>query len=1092
MKISAFWKSSLREIKHSFGRFIAIFVIVAIGVGFFAGLKITKDVMVVTTQKYYEEKQFYDFRLLSTLGFDKDAVAVIGANHNVKSVAGALNFDIMYHDNTGNDQALRVHSITDDLNEVELTAGRMPESADECIVDDLFFSEKAVGTTLYLSEANEEEDLENFRFKEYQIVGICKSSYYIHYDRGTTSVGNGKVACFAYMLPEAFDADYYTEIFVKLQEEHPLFSEEYDEYIDGLESEFETLAKNAAADRYPHVIAEGNKELADAKETLAEEKAEAEAELADAWQELEDARVELADAEQEIADGRKELDDAYEEIEKNKEKLEKNEKLLAEKEQELADGLVEYEEGYKQWQEKKAQLDEAEATLQSQSMTLEMQKVKIAEQEAMIAYTEGMMGGSIHLFPDVAEQLAKGKELLAAGKAQIAGYEVQMNQGKAELAQGSKAMQEGDEELKNAKKQLEDGKIALQDGKEEIEKGKKQLEEAEAELAEAEIAWQDGKAEYEDGLKKYQDGLKEYEEGKAEFEEEIVDAEKKLADAETALAEIMPPDVYVLGRDANVGYVCFENDSSIITGIANVFPFFFFLVAALVCVTTMNRMVEEQRTQIGVLKALGYSRVKIMGKYFFYAGLAAVAGCALGYFGGSYLFPAVIWYAYGIMYRVDTMVYILDPRLAVISLVASLLASVGATWWTCRSELNQVAAQLIRPKAPQAGKRIFLEYVPILWNRLGFLKKVSIRNIFRYKKRLFMMVTGISGCTALLVTGFGVKDSIANVVNQQYHEIQIFDISVDYEEEVTAQQLKAIGDVAGVNAYTLLSQGSIDVVTEDVTKTVNMIIFPEEGDISPFVNLHTTDGAPISYPGAGEAVISNKLAGKMGVDIGDEVRLRTEDMEEFTATVTGIHRNFVNNYVYISSDTYVQGTGSKAEQKTVYVNAGDKEKLYELSAELMKLEGVLAVTVNQDTMDMLSAMMESLDLIVLFIIVCAAGLAFVVLYNLTNINIMERIREIATIKVLGFYKNETRSYVFRENMMLAFMGSIVGLLLGKWLHAFVMAQVNIDMVSFDVHVEPVSYLYSIVLTLGFALFVGLVMGKKLEDISMTESLKSVD
>ncbi|MBR6628161.1 MAG: FtsX-like permease family protein [Lachnospiraceae bacterium] len=1092
MKISAFWKSSLREIKHSLGRFMAIFGIVTLGVGFFVGLKVTRDVMVTTTNEYYEDRKFYDYRLLSTLGFDKEAVKYIKTKEYVRTVAGAVSFDIMYRDSVGNDQVLRAHSISEGVNEIVITGGRMPESPDECVLDDLFFGESSIGDTIYLSEANEEGDMANFRFKEYQVVGICKSPLYIHYDRGTSSVGNGKVASYVYMLPEAFDADYYTELYVKLDTDAIIYSEEYDKYKEGPEKELETLAAKAAKERYPRVLEEGIVELADGRQTLADEEVEAREELDKAWQKLTDAKAELEDAEKELDDGRKELDEGRMEIDKNLQKLEKNEKLLADKEKELEEGWKAYEEGYAAWQENKEKTKAADAELTAQATALLIQKAKIAEQEGAIAFAEGSMGGNMDMKPEVGEQLSQGKELIAAAKVQIAGYEAQINQGKGQIAEAYKALDVAYEELKSARNQLREGEKALENGKKEIEEGRKELEDAKVELEEAEITWQEGQDEYEKGLKEYEEGLQKYEDGKAEFEEEIADAKNKLLEAEADLAALKPPDVYVLGRNTNTGYVCFENDSAIITGIANVLPFFFFLVAALVCVTTMNRMVEEQRTQIGVLKALGYSRFRIMSKYFLYAGLAAVAGCAVGYFGGSYVFPAVIWFAYGIMYRIDSMVYILDPGLGVAALAGALAASLGSTWWTCRSELAQVAAQLIRPKAPQAGKRIFLEYLPVIWNRLGFLKKVSIRNIFRYKKRLFMMVTGISGCTALLVTGYGVKDSIANVVNQQYQEIHVYDISVDYKEEVKGEQLEDIAALPDVDSSVLLSQGSIEIVTDEAVKTVNLVIFNQGEEYDDFVKLHTADGNPVEYPAHGEAVISDKVAGKLGLSVGSEIRLRTEDMDEFTVRIGAIHQNFVNNFLYITDSTYEEGLDRAPEKKTVYINAANEDRVYELAAQLMNRDGVLAVTVNRDTMEMLDNMMESLDLIVIFLIACAAGLAFIVLYNLTNINIMERIREIATIKVLGFYKNETRSYVFRENLMLSFMGALAGLVLGKWFHSFVMAQVNIDLVSFDVHIEPVSYVYSLLWTLGFALFVGLVMGKKLEDISMTESLKSVD
>ncbi len=1092
MKISAFWKSSLREIKQSFGRFVAIFGIVALGVSLFTGLKVTRDAMVVTAEKYFAEKEFYDFRLLSTLGFDDAGVEAIRSHEEVRDVQGSVSFDILYRSADGNDQVLKVHSLTDPINQVVVTAGRMPENDKECLVDDLLFTEEQIGQTVLLSPVNKDEDLEHFRYEEYTITGLCKSPSYIQFERGNSSLGSGVVVGFMYLPIEGFTTDYYTEVYVKLQEDMALYGEEYEAYVGRLTPEFEELARIAAENRYEELLADAQGELKDAKEELAEGEAEGLQELADAERELADAKQKLTEAETDLADGRKQLAEGKAELADAERELADAQVTIAEKAAELVDGQRAFEEGLQQWQENRQKLDEAGSDLEAKEAQLTEQRELLDAKEKELLQLELLLNSGMPGLPVTAEQIAAGKQEIAGARMLLEGYFAQINDGKAEIASVNQQLWQAYEELMDAQTQLIDGNAKLEEVRQELADGEQELAEGKAELADAEAELITGQQEYEDGKKEYEEGLTEYLEGKAEFDTEIADAKEKIADAEKEIADIAAPEIYCLGRDTNVGYMCFDNDSSIIDGIANVFPVFFFLVAALVCITTMNRMVEEQRTQIGVLKALGYSDAKIMNKYFFYAGTAAMTGCAVGYFGGSYIFPKVIWFAYGIMYRVDTLEYVLDPVLALVSVIASLAASVGATWWSCKSELTQVAAALIRPRAPQAGKRIFLEYVPFIWNRLGFLKKVSVRNIFRYKKRLFMMVFGISGCTALLVTGFGVKDSIVNVANQQFGEIQIYDIGIEYEESVLAEQQNVLEDRAGISSFLVLTQGAMDAVTEEVTKSVNMVVVPAATDITPFVNLHTEQGEPIPLPGRGEAVISHKLAENLNLQLGDTIVLRNEDMETIEAIVSGIHKNFVYSYVYLTADTYEDCMGRAPENKSAYVNAAEGTDLHQLAAELMGQDGVLSVNINDDMLHRLNSMMASFDMIVLVIILCAAGLAFIVLYNLTNINIMERIREIATIKVLGFYKNESRSYVFRENLILAAMGALAGLLLGKWFHAFVMSQVNIDLVSFDVQIFPVSYVYSVLLTLGFALFVSLVMGKKLDNISMTESLKSVD
>lgn len=550
----------------------------------------------------------------------------------------------------------------------------------------------------------------------------------------------------------------------------------------------------------------------------------------------------------------------------------------------------------------------------------------------------------------------------------------------------------------------------------------------------------------------------------------------------------------MLGRDKNIGYACFESDSDIVEGISNVFPIFFFLVAALVCITTMTRMVEEQRTQIGILKALGYSEGTIMGKYLFYSGSAAVLGCGIGFLLGSYIFPVVIWSAYRIMYRLGDIRIILDWKLGLISLIVSILCSMGTTIATCRYELTSVAAELMRPKAPKSGKRIILERIPFLWNRMKFLRKVSARNIFRYKQRFYMMVFGIGGCTALLLTGFGIKDSIKSITYNQFDEIQINDMSVVFNDPWYEMDNSDFEEIMAENAerYTLVFEESTDLTKGDKSKSLTLVIPEKAEDISSFLNLHTTRDVPIAFPGKGEVVLTEKLADKCGAGIGDMVTLQDDDMNTLELKVSGISENYVYNYAYISPETWMEQIGSAPEYKSAYINVKEEKDVHSVSAAVMNCDGVASVTVNADMKVRFSSMMKSLDYVVLLIIGCAGSLAFIVLYNLTNINITERLREIATIKVLGFYRRETASYVFRENLVLTGIGAGVGLIMGRYLHQFVMYNIDIDMIAFDVHIAPLSVLYSIVLTFVFAGIVDWAMNKKLDGINMAESMKSVE
>lgn len=994
-------KTTLREIRESLGRYLAIMAIVALGVGLFAGLKITKTVMVGSADAFWQAQQLYDYRLVSTLGFEEEDVQALAQKADVRAVQGAMEADVLYTDEQGNDKVLKAHSILENINMLETVAGRLPESDTECVVDDHLYGEEVIGSKIVLSGDNDQDDLDSFRYTEYTIVGTVRSPLYVQFERGTTSLGNGSVSGFVYLLPEGFATDYYTDIYVKFEEDAQVYSDEYDAYMDEREAQWETYCEEQGERRYQSIMTEAEEELADAEQELADEKAEAEVELADAKQEL-------TDAEKEIADGEKKLEDGEQELADNKE-------VIAQKERELADARA----------------------------ALEAQEAELASQEEALA---GMMQG------------------------QAAGMQYQMP---ADMA----------------RQQLEAGKAQIEEGEAELRKARGQIRDAGEEIEESRQELADARQEVEDGWQEYNDA-------KAEFDEKIADAEQKLADARAEIADIEKPDTYVLGRETNTGYVCFESDSSIVEGIANVFPVFFFLVAALVCMTTMNRMVEEQRTQIGVLKALGYGEARIMGKYLFYSGSAAFTGCVAGYLAGIRLFPLVIWQAYGMMYRFGGIVYAFDWATAVLCLAASLLCSMGTTWASCRHELREVAAELMRPKSPKAGKRIFLEWIPFIWNRMKFLHKVSVRNIIRYKRRFLMMVIGISGCTALLLTGFAIRDSVTTVADRQFEEIQTYAVGVTLKDGVTKEDLSLLEELDQIVAdnggdYGLAVETSMDLETADGIKSVKLIAAAEPESFGAYFDLHTPAGEPIAYPQAGEVVICNKLSERYRIRAGDTITLFNEDREELQAVVSGVCENYIYNYVYVNEETYRKATGETGYQ-SAYVNLPEEADVYVVGASLMKAEHVTAVAVNRDMLLRVSRMMTSMNYIVFVIIACAGALAFIVLYNLNNINITERIREIATIKVLGFYKKETATYVFRENTVLTGIGCAVGLVLGRLLHIYVMHEVDIDMMSFDVHVEPVSYLLSILLTFVFTWLINRIMSGKLDKINMAESLKSVD
>ena len=1060
-------RNTFREIKKSFGRYFAILAIVALGVAFFSGLKITQSVMVHSADVYLKDLQFYDYRLVSTLGFTEENVEALAEKEDVRAAEGAISAEVLYKDAGENERVIKMHSITEKVNKLKLIAGEMPQSADECVVDSALFSEDAIGSKLVLSENNTTDDLDKFAYKEYTITGLVQSPCYIQFERGNTSIGNGSISGFAYILKDGFAVDYDTEIYIKFDEDYDIYSDEYDSYIDAKEADWEVYTKEQADIRYEKIVKDAQDELDEKKEELEEKRAEAEAELESAKQQLTDGETEISDGKNQIASAKTELSAKASELQSGKDalsskaaELESASQQISGQESALAAKKAEYEQGLNAYLAAKQQVTD-------QRNSLEAAKAQLTENT-----------------PGYEEMLAQ----IEAGLTEVAGAEAELNAKNAELEAAAGQLSSAESQLAAAKQQIEDGKNALAAAEAELTDGENQLAAAKEQIEEKEDQLEAAETELADGLLQYQ-------ENQSEFDEQMQDADDQIADAQSKIDEIEKPETYVLARNTNVGYVCLKNDSGVVKGIANVFPVFFFLVAALICMTTMNRMVEEQRTQIGVLKALGFSEGKIMGKYLFYSGSAAISGTLIGYVLGIHFFPLVIITAYGIVYKMGGIYYVSDLPLALVSLTVAVFCSVGTTWLSCHKELKEVAADLMRPKAPKAGKRVFLEHVPFIWKRLKFLQKVSVRNIVRYKKRFFMMVIGISGCTALLVMGFGVRDSVVAVADQQYEEIQLYDIGVTLKAgkmpgEADLKSLdSALEKENAAGMYAM--EKTIDLVTDKGTKSIHMVAVENPDEVGDFISLHTKKQEPIAYPKEGEAVLSKKVAETYAVKKGDTILLRDSDNNEMHLKVTGICENHIYNYVYIAPESYEKQIGDVVF-KNVYVRLPDASDIHEVSAVLMKADGVTAVTVNSDMLSRISQMMSCMNYIVIIIIICAGALAFIVLYNLNNINITERVREIATIKVLGFYPKETASYVFRENMVLTAIGCGLGLILGKWFHRFVMGEIQIDMVSFNVQINAVSYLFSVLLTMGFAWIVNCMMTGKLERINMAESLKSID
>ena len=1191
-------RNTFREIKKSFGRYFAILAIVALGVAFFSGLKITQSVMVHSADVYLKDLQFYDYRLVSTLGFTEENVEALAEKEDVRAAEGAISAEVLYKDAGENERVIKMHSITEKVNKLKLVAGEMPQSADECVVDSALFSEDAIGSKLVLSENNTTDDLDKFAYKEYTITGLVQSPCYIQFERGNTSIGNGRISGFAYILKDGFAVDYDTEIYIKFDEDYDIYSDEYDSYMDAKEADWEAYTKEQADIRYEKIVKDAQDELDEKKEELEEKRAEAEAELESAKQQLTDGEAELADAKQQIADGETQLADAKAQLNDKQAQLdsveaqyESGKTQLDQKEQELADAEQVYLSNYSKYMpiitagkeqipagksqiaDGKKRLDEGLAPLnqlkdglagiedeisQCDSGIAELQKqindgdtlyqeyTKISEpdrtpeQRVYLESWSGVRQGLEAKLAGIQEQKAqledKKKGLLVqmnqAGFATEADLEAQitsLTKQKADLDAKEKALLQQEqtlaaqeEELLSAGRQITDGKsqIAaarsqLDSTKSQITDGKAQILSAWALLNEKEDTLNASKAQLASGEQELADGRSEYEQAAKEAEEQITDgqakitdgekqltdAKQQIADAKAEIKKIENPKWYVQTReDALTEYQGYGDNADRMRSIGKVFPVLFFLVAALISLTTMTRMVEEQRVQIGTMKALGYGKAAIAGKYIGYALIATLGGSIFGVLAGEKILPFIIIYAYMILYK--HLPAILVPYHMSYALQASGIAvacTLIATIASCYKELAAEPAELMRPAAPKQGRRILLERIGIIWKHLNFTWKSTVRNLIRYKKRFFMTIFGIGGCMALMVVGFGLKDCIYEIVSLQYEKVQFYDAATYMSDDISEENRQQLHDYLDQNAdikETIEARmQKTDVKSASGKKTLYLMVPSDNEKIEDFLSFHSRTNKDEVYSlKKDEVILTEKMASLLNVKVGDELTIEDEDRGDQTVTVGAICENYMSHYLYLSPEKYEELYGVPAEYNTIIysVKDGKDDQIEKIGTKLLSMDGVLNVSYTSSIEGRLDDMLRSLNLVIVVLIVSAGMLAFVVLYNLNNINITERQRELATLKVLGFYDGEVASYVYRENILLTIIGSVVGMVLGNLLHRYIILTVEVEEAMFGRQIHWQSYLYSFLFTVAFSLFVNWVMFYKLKKIDMVESLKSVE
>ncbi|MCI8697870.1 MAG: FtsX-like permease family protein [Oscillospiraceae bacterium] len=1077
---------ALREIRGTFNRYVSILVLAALAVAFLSGLRTTAPDMQYTADNYYDRTRLMDGYVLSTLGLTQGDLDALAASAGVEAVEGSRDLDAV-----AVDRIVSVRSMPEELDLLEVREGRLPQAPDECVTEELLLVKLGlqVGDRLELTlEEDNEGDLVN---TAYTIVGVVDSPLYVSLDRGASSLGSGSVDAFVYVPGENFTFEHYTcayftgEGLVALD----TYGDEYEDRLDALVDSLDPLAEARAQLRYDELIGDAQSELDDARKELEDAKAEAEKELADAWRELQDARRELDDGWEEYRDGEdtyaREIADAQRELNDALADLRRGERDLADGRARYQDGLDEYNDGLGSYEEGLAQYEEAAAPLEEQKARLEE---SWAQYYAALAPYEGTPQ-----YDMAVAQMAAQKAQLDGAQAQIdAGYE-QLAPVKAELDRAKAELDEAKRELDQALAEIDQGEIDLRNGWSDYNRGVRELNDA---RTEGRQELDDALAELNDGEQEYADGLKEYEDGKKEADEEIADAQKKLDDAQDELDEVEECEWYVLSRFTNAGIVGYSQDSDRVSNLANVFPAIFFLVAALACLTTMTRMVEEQRTQIGALKALGFSRLAISKKYIGYAFSASLVGGILGLALGCTLIPLVIANAFNIMYAIPALEFKPQIGLYFGAVLAAVACTTGAALWACLSTLVAAPADLMRPRAPKAGKRVFLEYIRPLWRRLTFTWKVTMRNLFRYQRRFWMTVIGIGGCTALIVAGFGLHESIFSILNEQFDHVFRYDalLGLDAGQEELDAVERYLADSPWVEDYLQGSDILVEASTRGPAQSAYLRTVADQERFAQFIRLsHRLDGTPAVLTADG-VVVTEKLAELLEVSPGDTITLEA-DGKRVEARVADIAENYAYHYIYVSEEYYRALFGKDARRNVMLLRyseeAGEAES-DAVSADLMALDGVDSYSYIATLRDNFTDSMEAIDYAVVIIITAAAALAFVVLYNLTNINITERVRELATLKVLGFFDREVTAYVYRENLFLTLFGIVLGLVMGRFLHAWMVLTVEVEMVMFGRTAPPYAYWLAAVLTVVFSIAVNVAAHYKLKKVDMVESLKTVE
>jgi len=1201
MKIRTLVKDTYREILRSRERFISIFLITFLSVGFFVGVKATAPSMRATAENYFNSSSLMDLEIISTVGFDDGDVGAVRALDGVVNVMPSYSADLIVLEATGNSVA-RVAALSDDrdgINRIKLISGRLPEKPGECIAAAYRIrgTDIAIGDTIRFSETTGSAATDTIiSGTSYTVVGLVESPQYISYSYGTSSIGNGVISYYIMLPASEFKYTRYTELYVMLNRAAGVTAFDlrydtevlqasaligdigqvrYDLFLDDIKmqlinAENELNRQETSADQQ---LLDAKAELDLAKQELDTSRAELDAGWADYNNAVRDTNAKLAKAEKDLAVGRAQIAEGEKQLTLAQAQYDAAEAELRDARRQLDDGWAQYNkaeaeyqenekkynEGLAQYQKAKQEYDQAKAAYDSASQAVAMadaalngeeidqeeaQRLLEQSQAALDAYISGggadpetiamlqaQVQAAAERVANAEDQQAQAQIELDNAKKQLEEYDKQLQEAEAELDAAEQELAQARVQLDEAKAQLDAANEELQKGEAEYDAGKAKLDDADAQLkanraklntskadlaageaeyekqkisaaqqlSEAKLKLEEGEAQFTAGQKEYDTGYAEYMAGAAEAQSKIADGSNRIENIRNMFSDVETGKWYVFTRDDIIeSYAGFNQDSERIDAIAAIFPVFFLLVAALVCLTTMSRMIEEQRIQIGTYKALGYSSKQISSKYMVYSAIACIIGSVLGQLICIEILPRVIIGAYSALYRLPNIEIRIPWGMSILSVIVALLCTVMVAWYSCHRELKSVTASLMRPKMPRSGRKIFLEHWTKLWSKMSFSQKITARNLFRYKLRLMMTVLGISGCMALIVAGFGMHDGVNPIVDKQYGEINRYKIMFTLSKNMTRDEANAMGQQLAADKR-LSGELFSKVVPIDVddagTPVQNVFVFtPEDTSrMNQLITLRNSKNGNAIKLGDEGVIITDKLAEVLGLKAGDTISF-TVNEAQYTLPVDAVTENYIYHYIYMSPALYEKTFAADVSFNTVACAASEKMTDFEgfVSDWLSKSSSILSI-VNIDTArKAFEETINSINIIILVMLLAAGALAFVVVFNLTNINISERTREIATIKVLGFKHSETNMYIFRENFVMGAVGILLGSVLGYFLAQYMLKTVEVDMVKFVKDIDATSYLFAALLTAFYIVLVNLMMTKRMRNISMVESLKAIE